>query len=250
MFSMAMWMALLVAPIQVVAGDFHGLNTLQHQPAKIAAMEGHYQPQTGGAPLILFGIPDDEAGRITKTVEIPNLGSLILTHSWDGKVPALSEFSEDERPPAGVVFWTFRIMVGIGLLMVALGLWSGLARLRGRLYDWRWLHRAALIMGPAGFVAVLAGWITTEVGRQPYVVYGLLRTVDAASPIAAPAVQGSLTAFVVVYVTIFGAGTYYILRLMHRAPEAGDDLDDLGPTRTAGITPAPSVERRQAHAGE
>jgi cytochrome bd ubiquinol oxidase subunit I len=250
MFSMAMWMALIVAPIQVVAGDYHGLNTLEHQPAKIAAMEGSYEPHEGGAPLVLFGIPDDENNRMTNVIQIPNLGSLILTHTWDGSIPALSEFPEDERPPVGVIFWTFRIMVGIGLLMVAVGLWSGLARLRGKLYEWRWLHRVALLMGPAGFAAVLAGWITTEVGRQPYVVYGLLRTVEAASPIAAPAVASSLVAFVVIYCTIFGAGTYYILRLMSRPPEAGDDLDALGPTRAAGITPAPSVHREQAHAGE
>jgi cytochrome bd ubiquinol oxidase subunit I len=250
MFSMAMWMALLVAPIQIVAGDFHGLNTLEHQPAKIAAMEGHYEAHDGGAPLILFGIPDDENNRMTSVIEIPNLGSLILAHSWEGEVPALEQFPEDERPPVGVIFWTFRIMVGLGLLMAAIGLWSGLARLRGKLFDWRWLHRAALLMGPAGFAAVLAGWITTEVGRQPYVVYGLLRTVEAASPIAAPAVEASLMAFVLVYCVIFGAGTYYILRLMGRSPEAGHEVEEIGPTRAAGITPAPSVQRQQAHAGE
>ena len=250
MFSMAMWMALIVAPIQVVAGDLHGLNTLEHQPAKIAAMEGHYVAHEGGAPLILFGIPDDENDRITNTVEIPNLGSLILTHSWEGEVPTLDRFPEDERPPVEVIFWTFRLMVGLGFLMVAVGLWSGVARLRGRLYDSPWLHRAALLMGPAGFVAVLAGWITTEVGRQPYVVYGLLRTVEAASPIAAPAVASSLLAFVLIYFAIFGAGTFYILRLMRRPPEAGDDIEAIGPTRAAGITPAQSVQRRHAHPGE
>ncbi len=249
MFSMAMWMALLVAPIQILAGDMHGLNTLKYQPAKIAAMEGHYEINEGAAPLILFGIPDDQAQRITDTIEIPHLGSLILTHSWDGSVPSLAEFPPEDRPPAEIIFWTFRIMVGLGLSMVMVGLWSGLARLRGKLYEWRWLHRVALLMGPAGFGAVLAGWVTTEVGRQPYVVYGMLRTIDAASPIAAPAVEGSLIAFVLIYFTIFGAGTFYILRLMARSPDEGGDVEELGPTRTAGITPAPSV-RRQAHAGE
>jgi cytochrome bd ubiquinol oxidase subunit I len=250
MFSMAMWMALLVAPIQIIAGDLHGLNTLEHQPAKIAAMEGHYTAHEGGAPLILFGIPDDENGRMSRVIQIPNLGSLILAHSWEGEVPSLDQFPAEERPPVDVIFWTFRIMVGLGLLMVAVGLWSGLARLRGKLYDWPWLHRLALVMGPSGFAAVLAGWITTEVGRQPYVVYGLLRTVDAASPIAAPAVEASLMAFVLVYCTVFGAGTYYILRLMRRSPEAGGDIEGLGPTRAAGITPAPSVARHQAPVGE
>jgi cytochrome bd ubiquinol oxidase subunit I len=249
MFSMAMWMALLVAPVQIFAGDQHGLNTLKYQPAKIAAMEGHYRAHEGAAPLILFGIPYDQAQRITDTVEIPHLGSLILTHSWSGRVPTLAEFPPEDRPPAEIIFWTFRVMVGIGLLMVAVGLWSGLARLRGKLYEWRRLHRAALLMGPAGFGAVLAGWITTEVGRQPFVVYGHLRTIDAASPIEAPAVEASLIAFVLIYFTIFGAGTFYILRLMGRSPDEGGDVEHIGPTRSAGITPAPSV-RRKAHAGE
>ncbi len=261
MFSMAMWMALLVAPVQIAVGDLHGLNTLEHQPAKIAAMEGHYQAHEGAAPLVLFGLPDDKTQRITHTVEIPHLGSLILTHSWDGKVPALSEFPPENRPSAEVIFWTFRLMVAIGLAMVGIGLCSGLARWRGHLYDWTWLHRAAVLAGPLGFVAVLAGWITTEVGRQPYVVYGLMRTVDAASPISAPAVEGSLIAFILVYFAIFGAGTFYILRLMARTPGAGngsgpgpgpgEDMGDGGPVRAAGITSAASVQpRRPAAAGE
>jgi cytochrome d ubiquinol oxidase subunit I len=247
MFSMAMWMALLVAPVQVLVGDLHGLNTFEHQPAKIAAMEGHYETRTP-APFIVFGIPDDEDQVMRHAVEIPAVGSFILTHDWGGTVPGLEAFPEDERPPVSVVFWSFRLMLALGTLMVALGLWSGVARWRGTLYDSRWLHRAAVAMGPAGFVAVLAGWVTTEVGRQPYVVYGLLRTVDAASPVAAPAVEGSLIAFVLVYFAIFGVGAWYVLRLMRRPPDTGDGLGELGPTRAAGITPAPGV--RRAPAGE
>jgi len=127
--------------------------------------------------------------------------------------------------------------------MFGLGLWSLLARLRGRLYDWSWLHRLALVMGPAGFVAVIAGWVTTEVGRQPWVIYGLLRTRDAVSPIAAPAVGGSLIAFVIVYFSVFAAGTYYIVRLMARPPQAGESAEPDAPIRTAGITPAPGLRR-------
>jgi cytochrome d ubiquinol oxidase subunit I len=242
MFSMAMWMALIVAPIQIVAGDLHGLNTLEHQPAKVAAMEGLYETQEG-APLVLFGIPDDEANEIRNAVEIPGLGSLILTHDWDGEVKGLDAFPEAERPPVGIVFWSFRIMVGLGLLMLGLGLWSGIVRLRGRLYSSRWLLRAAVVMGPSGFVAVLAGWVTTEVGRQPWTIYGLLSTADSAAPLDAPAVEASLLAFIAVYFAVFGAGTFYLLRLMSKPPENGDLTGELGVVRSSGITPAQEVGR-------
>ena len=185
MFSMAMWMAALVAPVQMVAGDFHGINTLHHQPAKIAAMEGHFETQAP-APLILFGMPNMQEERTEYAVEIPYLGSLILTHTLDGAVQGLKTWPKDERPYAPIVFWSFRVMVGIGLLMLGLGLWSLVLRWRGRLYDAPLMHRAAVLMGPAGFVAVLAGWVTTEVGRQPYTVYGLLTTAQSASAIDAP----------------------------------------------------------------
>ncbi|MCW5746169.1 MAG: cytochrome ubiquinol oxidase subunit I, partial [Alphaproteobacteria bacterium] len=201
MFSMAMWMATLVAPLQIAAGDLHGLNTLEHQPAKIAAMEGHFETQLG-APLLLFGLPDMTAETTRYALEVPRLGSLILTHDWDGEIKGLKAWPPSDRPNALILFWSFRVMVGIGLLMVGLGLWSLWQRWRGELYAARWLHRAAIAMGPSGFVAVLAGWLTTEVGRQPYVVYGLLRTADAASPIAAPAVATSLAAFGIVYIAV------------------------------------------------
>ena len=243
MFSMAMWMAALVAPVQIFAGDQHGLNTLEHQPAKILAMEGHYRSHPEGAPLILFGIPDDETQTISAAIEIPRLGSLILMHDADAPMPGLDALPYEDRPSVEILFWSFRVMVGLGLLMVALGLWSLVARLRKRLYDWRLLHRFALVMGPAGFVAVIAGWITTEVGRQPWVIYGLLRTRDAVSPIATPGVTGSLIAFVIVYFTVFAAGTWYILRLMRETPAAGEHGPADGPIRSAGITPAPAVER-------
>ncbi|WP_129791593.1 cytochrome ubiquinol oxidase subunit I [Sphingosinicella sp. CPCC 101087] len=246
MFSMAMWMLALVAPVQMVVGDLHGLNTLEHQPAKVAAMEGHFRSYPDGAPLILFGIPDSERETVHASVEIPHLSSLILHHDWNAPVKGLSAYPPDERPPAGIIFWSFRIMVGLGLLMFGLGLLSLWARLRKRLYDWPLLHRFALVMGPAGFVAVIAGWVTTEVGRQPWVIYGQLRTADAVSPIAAPAVSASLLAFVIVYFTVFAAGTVYILRLMAHAPHAGETGIAGAPIRTAGITPAPSVNERGA----
>ena len=243
MFSMAMWMALLVAPLQVVAGDFHGLNTLEHQPAKVAAMEGHYDTHRG-APLILFGIPDDDAEETRFAVEVPKLGSLILTHEWDGEVKGLKAWPKEDRPPAEIVFWSFRVMVALGLAMAALGMWSGWKRLRGGLFDAPWLQRAAVLMAPSGFAAVLAGWVTTEVGRQPWTVYGLLRTVDSIAPIDGAAVGASLIAFIVVYFAVFGAGTFYLLRLMSRPPDAGV-IDDIGPTRTAGLMPGPATGRHR-----
>ena len=240
MFSMAMWMAALVTPLQIFAGDLHGLNTLEHQPAKVMAMEGHYQSHPDGAPLILFGIPDSEAKTVRYAIEIPKASSLILKHDPDAPLAGLDTIPDDEEPPVGMVFWAFRIMVGIGFAMLGIGLWSLYARFRGRLYDAPWLHRAAVLMAPSGFIAVLAGWITTEVGRQPYVIYGLLRTADAASPLDAPAVAASLLAFIIVYFTVFGIGVWYILQLMGKAPHAGElgaKRGDTGPIRTAGITP-------------
>ncbi|MGN3973674.1 cytochrome ubiquinol oxidase subunit I [Tsuneonella sp. SYSU-LHT278] len=241
MFSMAMWMAALVTPVQIALGDAHGLNTLEHQPAKVMAMEGHFESHPEGAPLILFGIPDSEAGTVRYAIEIPKASSLILKHDPDAPLAGLDTIPPEDRPPVGIVFWSFRIMVGIGFAMLALGLWSLVARVRGRLYESRPLHRAAVAMSPAGFVAVIAGWITTEVGRQPWTVYGLLRTSESASPLAAPAVATSLSVFVVVYFAVFGAGVWYILRLMAggvQTGESGPGEGVAGPIRTAGITPA------------
>jgi len=221
MFSMAMWMIVCTAPLQIIAGDFHGLNTLEHQPAKIAAMEGHFETHAG-APLILFGIPNAAEERVD--------------------VRGLKEWKPEERPPVGILFWSFRVMVGIGMAMLAIGLWSLLMRMRGRLYEASWLQRAAVLMGPSGFIAVLAGWITTEVGRQPYTVYGLLTTADSVSAIDSPAVGASLLAFIVVYFSLFGIGTYYILRLMSRAPsEHEPGLPAKEPIRAAGIMPSPVI---------
>jgi len=247
MFSMAMWMAAIVAPIQVLAGDAHGLNTEEYEPAKIMAMEGHFDSYPNGAPLILFGIPDSKAETVHDAITIPHVSSLILHHSWNAPVQGLKTVPRSERPPVGIVFWSFRVMVGLAMLMVALGLWSLWARYRGRLYDWPLLHRFALAMAPTGFIAVIAGWVTTEVGRQPYVIYHLLRTEDAVSPIATPGVGGSLLAFVIVYFAVFGVGIWYMLRLMSVAPRTGEAEPVLAPIRTAGITPSASVER---HGGD
>ena len=220
MMSMAMWMILLVAPVQAIVGDFHGLNTLKHQPAKLAAMEGHWQNHPGEAvPLLLFGIPDMEEERTRYAVGIPHLGSIILTHTMDGQIPALKDFPREDRPNSLMVFWSFRLMVGLGLLMIALGAWSLFLRRGGRLFANRAFQRFALWMGPAGLVAILAGWVTTEVGRQPWVVYGVLRTADAVSPHGAVSLGLTLLRFVVSYMFVFGAGTGYVLRMIRKGPQ-------------------------------
>jgi cytochrome d ubiquinol oxidase subunit I len=238
MLSMAMGMATVVAPMQIAAGDAHGVNTLQYQPAKIAALEGDFETRSG-APLILFGLPNMQTERTDYAVEVPRLGSLILTHSWNGTIRGLKAWPASERPYSPLVFWSFRVMVGTGFAMLGLSWWSLYLRWRGKLFDSPWLHRAALLMGPSGFIAVLAGWVTTEAGRQPYTVYGLLRTADSVSPIAAPAVGASLVAFVVVYFVLFATGLFFILRLMNARPHANEaELLVSGPSRAAVLASA------------
>ena len=239
MFSMAMWMAVLVAPLQIVMGDMHGLNTLQYQPAKIAAMEGDFDPSgPDGAPLILFGLPNMATEHTDYAISIPHLSSLILTHTWSGKVPGLKQFPPEDRPESPIIFWTFRVMVAIGFLMFGVGLLGAILRYRGRLYDTSWMHYVAVAMAPAGFIALLCGWMTTEIGRQPYTVYGVLRTADSVSPISAPGVASSLALFAVVYFVVFGAGIMIILRLMAKPPLPGESGPDANlPIRTAGIHP-------------
>jgi len=241
MFSMAMGMIAVTAPIQILAGDQHGLNTLEHQPAKVMAIEGHFQSHPDGAPLVLFGWPDMKDAKVLYEISVPKLSSLILKHSLDAPLKGLDTVARSDWPPVPVVFWSFRVMVGLGLLMLLLGLWSLLARVRHKLYDWPWLHRLALVMGPAGFVAVIAGWVTTEVGRQPYTVYGLLRTAQSVSPLQAPAVATSLLAFIAVYFIVFGAGIIYVLHLMASPPQEAEPGPRPGPQRAAGITPAAAV---------
>jgi len=242
MFSMAMWMAAIVAPIQILAGDTQGLNTQEFQPAKVMAMEGHFDSYASGAPLVLFGIPDEENRRMTYSVEIPKLSSLILAHDLNAPLAGLDTIPRRDWPPVAIIFWSFRVMVALGFAILGLGLLSLLARIRGKLYEWTMLHRVAVMMGPAGFIAVIAGWVTTEVGRQPFTVYHALRTVDSVSPIAGPAVTGSLLAFVVVYLGTFVSGALYIVKLMAKPPSLHEPLPEALPIRTAGITPASFID--------
>ncbi|MDR6958217.1 cytochrome d ubiquinol oxidase subunit I [Pseudomonas brassicacearum] len=228
MFSMALWMAAAVGPIQLVAGDLHGENTRDHQPQKLAAMEGSWQrPEAGqGEPLRLFAIPDQANHRNDFELAIPHLGSLYLRHDWTGTIQSLDEFAPEDIPPVATVFFAFRIMVGIGLLIVALGVASLFLRWRGGLYECRWLMRCAVLMAPAGFVAMVCGWIVTEVGRQPFTVYGLMRTVHSSSQQPLSFVVGSTLAIMVVYLLVFGLGLFYLLRAINRLPaKSTDDTD-------------------------
>jgi cytochrome bd ubiquinol oxidase subunit I len=236
MFSMAMWMAAIVSPIQILAGDTQGLNTLEYQPAKIAAMEGDWVSEDH-APEILFGIPDMQAETTRYKIQIPLLGSLILTHSLNGKVPGLKDFPKQDRAPSQIVFFSFRIMVALGMLMALLGIYSLFLRWRGTFYSNALLLRAAILMGPAGFVALLCGWITTEVGRQPFTVYGLLRTADSVSTVALPNMAASMTGFVVIYFIVFVAGVTILFRMFGDAPHEGETGPDTHePQRAAGMT--------------
>ncbi|MGJ8669490.1 MAG: cytochrome ubiquinol oxidase subunit I [Oceanococcus sp.] len=210
--------AAILAPTQILIGDLHGLNTLQHQPMKVAAMEGHWET-SGDVPLLLFAWPDQEAEKNHFEIAIPYVTSLILTHDPHGVVQGLKEVPADERPPVAPVFFTFRLMVGCGFLMLGLAGWGVIQWLRGRLNTDRRLHQMLLLCSPIGFIAVLAGWMTTEIGRQPWIVQGLMRTADAGSAVNAASVAISLSAFVVTYAVLFVAFLIFFRHLVRKGPD-------------------------------
>ncbi len=218
MMSMTLWLLSFSVPLQLVIGDSHGLNTLAHQPVKIAAVEGLWETEAR-APMVLFGIPDEAAETNLYEIAIPALASIYLTHDIDGVVQGMKAFPREDRPPVIPVFFAFRVMVGIGVLMLAVVVWSWWLRARKRLFDSRPFLAACQAMIPFGFIAVIAGWIVTEVGRQPWVVYGLLRTGDAVSPsLTGTDVLISLALYIAVYAVVFGAGLFYLVRLVRTGP--------------------------------
>ncbi|WP_034492710.1 cytochrome ubiquinol oxidase subunit I [Afifella pfennigii] len=227
MLRMGLGLLLILAPLQLLIGDQHGLNTLKYQPAKVAAIEAHW-PQSGVAPLILFAIPDEAAETNRYEISIPNVASLILTHEWEGEVTGLKAFAAEDRPPVWPVFFAFRLMVGIGLFIIALAFWGGWAWLRGRLIVSDRFLQVAAYSWPLGFIAILAGWMVTEIGRQPWVATGILRTAEAASPVPAAHVATSLALFVIVYAIIFAAGIRYMNRLLNKGPDREATLPELG----------------------
>ncbi len=218
MLRMGLGMVLALAPLQLLIGDQHGLNTLHHQPTKVAAMEAHWS-NDGPVPLILFAWPDAKNERNDFEIAIPHAGSLILTHSWDGRIAGLKDVPGSERPPLPTVFFGFRLMVGIGLLLIAIGFVGGWLWWRGKLFDARWFLRPVGYAWPLGFIAIVAGWMVTETGRQPWIATGILRTADAVSPLPAATVLTSFAVIVVVYVVVFGIGIYYIRKLIRHGPQ-------------------------------
>jgi cytochrome d ubiquinol oxidase subunit I len=216
--SMAMWMALVLTPTQIVLGDLHGRNTLAHQPTKLAAMEGLWDT-TRGAPMTLIGWPDMDEARNLFAIEVPHVASLYLTHSWDGEVQGLKAVPREDWPTVPVVFFAFRIMVGIGLVLLATAVTGAVLRWRGRLYETRWFLLLAMATTPLGFLAVLAGWATTETGRQPWIVYGHLRTADAVAPVTVHAVTLSLAVFFVLYNVLLLSFLWFAGRIAIRGPQ-------------------------------
>lgn len=210
--------AAVFAPTQVLLGDLHGLQTARDQPVKVAAMEAHWRTREA-VPFVLFAIPDMENETNRFAVEIPHAGSLILTHTWDGRVPGLDSVSRENRPTVSIVFFSFRTMLAIGLCFVALAAWGVVLWRRGTLDRAALYQRVLLWASPLGFIAVVAGWITTEAGRQPWVVQGLLRTTDAATPLPIAAVASSLTAFLLVYLILLGVFIVFFYRVARAGPE-------------------------------
>ncbi len=218
MVHMGLGMLAILAPVQAVVGDLHGLNTLEYQPAKIAAIEAHWDGSRP-ADLVLFAWPDAKGERNLAEVSIPKLGSLIITHDWNGLFPGLRDFKPEDRPPVAPVFFMFRLMVGLGLLMIAIGLTGVFLWWRKRLYGARWFLKPLTYCWPLGFVALLAGWMVTEIGRQPWIAYGVLRTADAVSPVTALSVAISLALFVLVYCVVFSIGIWYISKMIAKGPQ-------------------------------
>jgi cytochrome bd ubiquinol oxidase subunit I len=224
MMRLALWFLAIFVPVQMVLGDMHGLNTLEHQPAKLAAIEGLWDGGKG-VPASLIGWPDVKEQRNLYEIEVPYLGSLYLTHSWDGAVKGLKDFPSDQWPPVAIVYFAFRIMVGIAMLMLAVVVVGFVLLARGRLDDTQWYLRLCQLATCFGFIAVIAGWTTTEVGRQPWTIYGLMRTADSVSPsLTGPDVILSLVGYVVVYLLIYPVGLGIMLRLVWRGPAGEDEV--------------------------
>lgn len=238
--SATLWFLLLIAPLQLLVGDLHGLNTLEHQPVKVAAMEGNWQ-RSEGVPLLLFALPDQENERNRFELGVPKLASFILTHDWDGEVPGLTDVPAEERPPVAIVFWSFRIMVGIGMLMIAMALAGLLLRPGGRYWRQPLFLRGLTLMIPLPFIAVTAGWFTTEVGRAPWLIYGLMTQAEGLTPsLTGGMALATLLGYISVYAVVFVAGAFYIGRVVSAGLEAHDRPRH--PERQTPMRPLSAVE--------
>lgn len=247
MLRMGLGMVAILTPLQMYVGDASGLNTEKHQPAKIAAIEAHWDGSKPG-DLVLFAIPNEKEERNDFVISIPHGSSLIITRKWDGLFPGLKDFPRNDRPPVIPVFFAFRIMVGMGVLMLIAGWVGAWLWFRGRLFTTKWYLETVQYVWPLGFIAILAGWYTTEIGRQPWVAYGILRTADAVSPVAPSAVLTTLALFILVYACVFAMGIYYINRLIEHGPKgAAAETPEALPSRplsAAGEAAHEAMEKR------
>ena len=225
MMGMAMIMAVFVAPMQLIIGHAHGENTMHYQPIKVAAMEGNWERGTN-KPLYLFGWPNEKTETTDYGIKIPNGASFVLTGDINGEIPGLKDVSKEDRPPVAWVFWSFRVMVGIGMAMIFTGILGAILFLTKRLFTTKLFQLWCMAMTPTGFIAVLAGWFVTEIGRQPYTAYGVIRTSESISPVIAEQLAITLGLFIFVYTFVFGAGTYYILKLIGKGPVSLNDKKD------------------------
>jgi cytochrome bd ubiquinol oxidase subunit I len=237
MLRMAVSLTAVLAPLQLVIGDQHGLNTLAHQPTKIAAIEAHWDGSKPG-DFEIFAWPDEKTESNLFSISIPHGSSLVLTHQWNGLFPGLKDVAPQDRPPLPNVFFGFRIMLGLGVYMIAAALFGAWLLWRGRLFETRWYLRILAQTWWVGFVAVIAGWMVTESGRQPWIIEGILRTADAVSPVPGASVATSLILFVLIYLIVFSFGIYFINRLVDRDMPTGP-IGQEGPPRLAAGHPHP-----------
>jgi cytochrome d ubiquinol oxidase subunit I len=216
--SLAMWIALFLMPLQMFLGDQHGQNTRRYQPMKLAAIEARWDTARS-VPLTLFAWPDQKAATNLWSIDIPHFGSLILTHSWNGEIRGLKQVPSRDRPYVPIVFFAFRAMVGIGLVLFSLSILGAYLRWRGHLFTQRWFLIALVMASPLSFIAIISGWIVTEAGRQPWVVYGVMRTADAASPLVAANVGLTAILFTIVYASLLAGFLWFFLRTIIQGPE-------------------------------
>ncbi|MEQ1577254.1 MAG: cytochrome ubiquinol oxidase subunit I [Hyphomicrobium sp.] len=247
MMRMGLGMVAVLAPLQALIGDLHGLNTAEYQPAKVAAMEAHWDGSKPAA-LVLFAIPNTQEERNDFEISIPNLASFIITHDPNGLFKGLKDFKPEDRPPIPQVFFSFRVMVGIGLVMIGIGFAGAYLWVRGSLFSSRWYLQAVQHAWPLGFIAILAGWWVTESGRQPWLVSGILRTKDAISPVEAWAVLTTLVLFVLIYTSVFSMGIYYINKLIDKGP-SGAAIVPAGRVPTRPLSAAEDAAREAVHEG-
>jgi cytochrome d ubiquinol oxidase subunit I len=241
--SLAMWIALFLVPLQMFLGDQHGQNTRQYQPMKLAAIEARWDTASS-VPLTLFAWPDQKAATNLWAIDVPYLGSLILTHSWNGTIEGLKTVPPQDRPYVPIVFFAFRAMVGIGVLLLSLSIVGAYLRWRDRLFTERWFLVALVIASPLSFIVIISGWIVTEAGRQPWVVYGALRTSDAASPLVAANVGFTTILFIIVYTFLLGGFLWFFLRTIIQSSEATSAADLPVPSARGRMQSTPALFRK------